>query len=170
MFENNLELCDCLCHTNETMRHVVPCCSQCKYCEKNIKIPFFAGHLAECRKTTVEKEFKLIRENLNKNVEVVHFSTKHCDKDKNPINLTCKGELTEFIPYIGIKIKENEACSQLLCFIGPLGGILSVKDENGNTLYANEKFIIKTESIEERTESVNKAIREKFGEGYEIDL
>jgi len=34
----DLEECMCECHFNEYVEHIIPCCEQCRYCEKRIKI------------------------------------------------------------------------------------------------------------------------------------
>ena len=43
-----LEECDCICHTNLEVRHVMACCTRCGYCRKNIKTIHIVGHEEAC--------------------------------------------------------------------------------------------------------------------------
>lgn len=43
----NIEECDCSCHEDGSM-HMVACCAQCQYCEKNINFESYSEHTENC--------------------------------------------------------------------------------------------------------------------------
>ena len=40
--------CDCLCHSNPGMQHIVMCCSRCKSCKKRIRREQYEQHIEKC--------------------------------------------------------------------------------------------------------------------------
>ncbi len=40
--------CQCACHHNEHMNHVMACCRQCPHCHKNIVTHCFDDHVNDC--------------------------------------------------------------------------------------------------------------------------
>jgi hypothetical protein len=46
--------CDCLCHIDEHIMHIMPCCDECPSCEKNFKFGI-DQHTEKC-KIKIEKE------------------------------------------------------------------------------------------------------------------
>lgn len=53
--KNDFEICTCECHTDENIRHMMPCCCQCKYCGENIKIHSFDSHKERCKQNSSEQ-------------------------------------------------------------------------------------------------------------------
>ena len=40
--------CECPCHDNPNMKHVVMCCSRCDQCKKRIKREKYEQHIQDC--------------------------------------------------------------------------------------------------------------------------
>jgi len=40
--------CDCACHKNEGVFHVMPCCDNCPHCDKRIRNGWMDSHLQSC--------------------------------------------------------------------------------------------------------------------------
>lgn len=47
--ENNV--CDCMCHTDANVMHIVACCEYCKYCDSNIRLGMMEYHKKECKRS-----------------------------------------------------------------------------------------------------------------------
>jgi len=43
-------ICECICHTEEGVSHVMACCTKCKLCDRKIKTFSLEGHKATCHK------------------------------------------------------------------------------------------------------------------------
>lgn len=46
---NDFEECNCDCHRNSNMRHVVACCCTCKKCDKRIQSMYYEEHIKKCK-------------------------------------------------------------------------------------------------------------------------
>jgi len=53
--------CDCMCHVQEGVMHIMACCHQCPICHKNIKPFVFDDHVQRCEKRKDDLD-KLISE------------------------------------------------------------------------------------------------------------
>lgn len=47
------EKCKCHCHTNKSVRHIMPCCYSCPRCRSNIRIGSERSHKKHCTTTKV---------------------------------------------------------------------------------------------------------------------
>lgn len=47
--------CDCICHTQPDIVHVVACCTKCSFCGKNIRMVYIDSHEEECRKEHMKR-------------------------------------------------------------------------------------------------------------------
>lgn len=63
MKRNQLDECECGCHHNDNIMHIVACCSQCSVCEKRIKYNFDKHH-TECKNDLLEKMEKVLARKL----------------------------------------------------------------------------------------------------------
>lgn len=69
---SKIEECNCMCHTNSGIIHFTPCCNECEYCGKNIKINDFNKHIKNCK-----KEFdELNKKNPQKNKSIKGFKNE----------------------------------------------------------------------------------------------
>ena len=53
--KNDFEICKCECHTDKTIRHMMPCCCQCEYCGENIEIHSLNSHKERCKQIIPNK-------------------------------------------------------------------------------------------------------------------
>lgn len=53
--------CDCSCHSNDSIKHCIPCCKKCDICGKNIKLHHYNLHINNCN----EKNIDFIKSFLN---------------------------------------------------------------------------------------------------------
>ncbi len=61
MSARDFEICDCECHTDPSVVHIMPCCEKCPHCGGNIVIAFYDEHVAKCtRKPTQEQKNSII--------------------------------------------------------------------------------------------------------------
>lgn len=44
----NLEFCDCNCHANENIMHIVACCRNCPGCNAHINTNYYDKHTKNC--------------------------------------------------------------------------------------------------------------------------
>jgi|GEM_PF-2998725 len=47
--------CDCPCHNNQNVKHVISCCVSCPECGQRIKRGMLDKHLEECGKNKLNK-------------------------------------------------------------------------------------------------------------------
>ncbi len=43
-------VCHCPCHKDESIKHAAPCCVECPFCKKRIRLISFNEHLAQHKK------------------------------------------------------------------------------------------------------------------------
>ena len=61
MTADTVEECNCDCHTNPDIVHCAPCCAECCYCGKRIKMPFFNSHRMEHERNEDEEKLDIRR-------------------------------------------------------------------------------------------------------------
>ena len=49
MHDRSLDECDCRCHADKNVRHIVACCAKCPWCRKRIRNSARATHVDACR-------------------------------------------------------------------------------------------------------------------------
>lgn len=117
-------------------------------------------------KRTPEEEFNLLEKQIGKEIFVTAF---HCGLI-NPI--TVKDKLAEVIPYEEIKTKPSAVSIGHMTFLGPIGGISSIKDENGNLLYECAEVVemVRKDNEVKRIHYANSYRRRKFGSGHDLSV
>lgn len=121
---------------------------------------------------TLEKEWKLLEENIGKIIKVIYFQAyNRYDEDKNNF-YTVKGKLDEIVPYKGMFIisLENTYLSIFLPFFGlNAEEIKAVFNEKGEMIYNNVKLFIpyKNRGNAYELAMANLKIREKWGLGHD---
>ena len=69
------EKCNCDCHHDKNIRHVMPCCQVCKYCKENIESGYYDSHVEKC-KLSVFNIINIIDQIINKtNFQLVASDT-----------------------------------------------------------------------------------------------
>lgn len=67
----DFEECDCSCHTDKHMMHIMACCHVCSYCKKNIRRFAIESHEKKC-KEKFQELFTVKSEKLNKILKEVY--------------------------------------------------------------------------------------------------
>ncbi|MFA5747790.1 MAG: hypothetical protein WC872_01620 [Candidatus Absconditabacterales bacterium] len=73
------DLCHCDCHTNDSMKHCVPCCYECPNCHENIITIKFFNHVEDCT-----GNYRMVTcENCGKEVKLRHYfeHIKECKRE-----------------------------------------------------------------------------------------
>lgn len=47
-YMKDLRVCDCDCHTNPNIHHMMPCCDECPWCKERIVIGWYETHKKSC--------------------------------------------------------------------------------------------------------------------------
>ncbi len=126
----------------------------------------------------VEEEFRRIRDNIGKSVEVSmeEFLDPPCFGPE-----TYVGRLDDVKDYAWVKIFVGdfgiEHVQRQIPFIGSGSGIALIKDDQGNVLYKNEGLIFNKAWVDYNpffdpadNEEINRMRMAKFGEGHDFKL
>jgi hypothetical protein len=50
------EICNCPCHNNNNVRHIMPCCFYCEFCSQKIKYHHYTSHIKVCEEKLKSKD------------------------------------------------------------------------------------------------------------------